>query len=1331
MKHKNVQMKRLLFSLLILVLPSLVRAQFCYLFESGHDLPNTLINDVVEDPNRMIWVGTEDGLFRYDGSKFTAYRQDLSNEHSLQDNYIRCLFVDKEGHLLVGSRAGLQVYHPDTDDFSAVANFEDGTPSLGDVAHIHQRMNGEIWMTGNATVCLKVDEKGNPTLYPNAFTFKIDMTEGLTEDMDGRIWVTKSVSDMYRLEKNGEISHVRNDNPGHAFFTIFSASDGNLYAGGQKQGLYRYSREKDTFEILGTEDDQVYQVRDMCNYTREEMLVGTDNKGLKIFNFKTGTFRSYLFDNGRFDPLSQKVHSVCLDSENSIWLGLYQKGLMIIPRDQQSFQYMGYYSYHYNCIGDKCVTSIVEGDHNTIWVATDNDGVYGVTRSGEMLKHFPYTGKPGTLPSSLLALYQDSKGRFWYGSYTQGFGQLDVKTGKCTPGTINGQIVYNASIYNYEEDHKGRIWAASMGTGLYLYDEARNTMVTAVDTTYILWVNDIHFDQARHLMYAGSHNGLAIIDIDKPDFPSKNFLPGYIVFAIANYSVNSLCLCTNHGLILFDLSTHDYKIFDKTMGMPSDVVYACQIDLNGNIWASGNSGLCCIDPKRSNITAFTVSDGIQSNEFYKNAAMKDQNGYVWFGGVSGITWFDPLKISLVGKKCKARIIDFVVSGHSYHSGYVLLPEDNSPTIEIGTLPIMSTRHATYRYSLDHEPWITLPRGQSHVTFSHLPYGKHRFDYIAVLNGVESEVEHLEFTIAFPWYMQWWSQLLWFALLILVIWMVYAQISHRHKTRESLMKHEQSQAINEAKLQFFMNISHEIRTPMTLIVSPLQKLMKNDPDPVRQHSYTLIQRNANRILSLINQLMDLRKIDKNQMQLLFSEVDIVPYINNICETVNDVADIREISVNLVDETGPGLKLWIDTINFDKILINLLSNSLKYTPKGGSIEVKMEEDVGTPEMPDGIFILTVTDTGVGIPESERAHIFDRFYQVRGNNINGGGTGIGLNLTHSLVSLHHGTIRLLENPAGHGTRFVICLPLGNRHLKMEEMTQELPPVVPAPQKLETSPIYVDSAESDDEEVIVTPQSKKTLLIVEDDVEIRSYLSRELGATYHLVECHDGQQALEYVMQQAPDLIVSDLMMPNMDGSELCVKIRQNIRLNHIPFIMMTAKTQEEDRIKALEVGADAYITKPFSIEVLTKTIQNLLQSHDRLRNTFSGQQMPTNQIATPESKSPDERLLERVIKVVSAHLDDSSLTTDMIAKEVGLSRVHLYRKLKELTNQSARDYVRNIRLTKAAELLAEKKVAVAEVANLVGFSNPNNFATAFRELYGMTPTQYMEQHIEKKTE
>ena len=1323
MKHLYSTILRLLLLLLFVTGSVTCQAQFCLLFDMGNDVPSTLINDVAADKNSMIWIGTEDGLFRYDGSKFTSYKKIADDTHSLQENNVRCLFVDDAGHLLVGSRAGLQIYRPDTDDFSELATFADGSPSRGDVANIIQRNNGEIWMTGNATLCLRIESDGTPVLYENSFTRQVNMTESITEDMFGRIWVTKSVDDMYRLEPSGTIVQVKYPELDCSFSTLFMAADGNLYAGGQKNGLFRYDRRSDTFKQLGTAADAAYQVRDLCNFSREEMLVGTDNQGLKIYNFKTETFRSYLFDNGRIDPLTQKVHAICVDDENSIWLGLYQKGLMFIPTQQQAFKYLGYNSYHYDCIGDKCVTSIKQAGQNAFWIATDNGGLYEVTRDGQQLRHIPNTYQPESLPSSLVCVYNDKKGRLWYGSYTQGFGQIDLKTGKCQQCTIDGKLEHNSSIFDYEEDQHGRIWAASLGRGIYLYDEARKTMVQAVDTSFCLWPNDIQYDAARNCMYAGTHNGLSIIDLESPDFHAENFLFNFIVYGVTQYDVNSLCLCTNHGLLLYDLTTKSYALFDETRGLPGNMVYTSQVDEKGKIWVSSNMGLSCIDPETGSVTVFSSNDGIQSNEFYKNATLKDDQGNLWFGGVAGITWFNPNDIVLAGKDFKVRITDFVVSGRSYHSDYNLEHADNSPTIEIGTLPIMGTRKAHYKYSLDHDKWISLPPGQNHVTFSHLPAGTHVFKFCGVMNGVESKVETLTFVIANPWYLTGWALLLWFAILASVLWMGISYLKHHRKSRADRIEHEQKQAINEAKLQFFMNMSHEIRTPMTLIVSPLQKLINTDKDPSRQHSYELIQRNANRILSLINQLMDLRKIDKNQMQMYFSEVEIVPYLKNIADTVNDVADIREIQTSLVDETRKGLKLWIDTENFDKIIINLLSNSLKYTPKGGAIEMCLREESATPEMRDGVFVLTVTDTGIGIPESEKKHIFDRFYQIRGNNINGGGTGIGLNLTHSLVTLHHGTIELKDNPAGKGTCFEIRLPLGNRHLKMEEMNHEMP-IVTAQKNLAPELTIEQSVEELDINS-AAPASRKRVMVVEDDKEIRDYIINELRMSYITIECPDGQQAWDNIMHQIPDLIISDLMMPNMDGMTLCKKVRQNVRMNHLPIILLTAKTQEEDRIAGLEVGADAYITKPFNMELLSKTIQNLLSSHDRLRNTYSGQQLPTSQIDTPESKSPDERLLERVIKVVNQHLNDPTLTTDFIAKEVGLSRVHLYRKLKELTNQSARDYVRNIRLAKAAELLAQKKVAVSEVANLVGFSNPNNFATAFRELYGMTPTQYMEQH------
>ena len=1296
------------------------------LFTTDDALPNTLVNDVIADSNSMIWVGTEYGLCRYDGSKFTTYLNEKGNPNSLQNNYVRTLFVDSKGRLLVGTRGGLQVYRPESDDFSPLATSADGRLRTGDVTQIIERGNGEIWMSGNVSCCAKFDEEGNPVLYANPFTGKVTMTESMVEDAMGRLWLNCSMRELYCLELNGEVVRFKQDGTDVTFNALYTGLDGSLYGAGKASGLYKYDMQERRFEPLVGVTGNKFLIRDIDNLDNEHLLIATDNAGLQVYDMRTGQCGLYEFSDARVDARSQKVHALCRDRDNVLWLALYQKGVMMVPQKPQPFHSLGATSLQ-NTIGDKCITSMLYDQDHLVWVSTDNGGLYALDAAGRQQYYFPYTGQANSLPSSFIKIFEDSRRRFWFGSYSQGGGWVDKHTGRCTRMTLQGFDASGLSIFDYAEDHKHRIWAVTMGTGVLRYDEEKQTFVIPFMPDSARWANCCYFDNLRKLLYVGSYNGLTAINLDVDSLPRSQYLGEYIIFSIAPYTSGRLALCTSEGLLVFDQNTGNIVQYTMADGLPSDLIYSARTDAAGLLWIATNAGLSCFNEKRRSFTNYTVHDGLQSNEFYKNASMVDWQGRLWFGGTTGITYFDPLETSQEGEACQVRIVSVMAGGRAVKHRNLREFVDNSFTFEMATLPLHRTRHVIYSYSMDDDPWASLQQGQNQISFSHLAPGAHTFRYKVQVSGIESESQEYRFSVIYPWYQRWWAITLIFVLLAVIAYMAYQQVRHRRLVRKRLAQHVQMQAINEAKLQFFMNIAHEIRTPMTMIVSPLQKLLSADNDPERHHAYTLMQRNADRIVGTINQLMDLRKIDKKQMKLFCSEVDIASYVKDLCESMRDVADVRRVSLSLVDRTPLDLKLWVDTSNFDKILINLLSNALKFTPAGGSVVVEIGREAPTPTCPDGVFVMTVTDTGEGIPDDEKSRIFDRFYQVRSTSANKGGTGIGLHLTASLVKLHHGTITVTDNPAGPGTRFQVTLPLGHSHLKSSEISNG-PQVVLNVSRPDASLIAPDAYVAEELPVSDTSQCRSQVVVAEDDAEIRQYIVQELSAYCRVGAFPNGKEALDYIMHQPVDLLLSDVMMPEMDGFELCRKIRGNVRLNHIPIVLLTAKVDEESRIESLDLGADAFLTKPFSMEVLRRTVQNLLKSRASLRNTYSGTQLPVDQVETPEGKSPDERLMERIMKVVNQHLADPELTSETIAQEVGMSRVHLYRKLKELTNQTARNFICNIRLAKAAELLAQKKCSVAEVAEMVGFTNASNFATMFKRVYGVPPTHYMEEHIKE---
>lgn len=1319
---------RLFFRLSILFVVQTAAAQASWLFTTETELPTSLVSCVIEDNNHCIWVATEDGLCRFDGSCFVTYRAEAGNPNSLQDNYVRTLALAPTGQLLVGTRAGLQVYRPESNDFSELAVIADrgGEPS-GDITSVLVRKNGEMWCSGNRPSCLKLMPDGTPILSTNPFSQTVMLSEGLAEDSKGRIWMARRTDYLFYMDNDSVVHKFDMDTSDKSkpFCVVYGSQNGLLYVAGPQPGLYRYDDGK--FVLVGNDPNPKYVISCLYDLDAYRMLLGTDNAGLLLYDLRTQNITPYPIDDGRFshlDPKSLKVHGICRGSDGSLWLALYQLGVLAIPDTPQPFHVFGPLSRTNNIIGDKCVTSITTSSSSSsvpsYWIATDNGGLYHVDKEGHQLSHYEAGTESNLVPSSLMSVYDDSQHRLWFGSYNQGYGWIDQQ------GKLHRKSVPHYDIYDYAEDKEGHLWACSMGQGILRFDESAQQFVPVVDGLLNLWCNALTYDRQTDAFYVGTFNGLTVVPANMADTVHLEFLDD-VVFAITHFTSDTLALATNHGLVLYNPTTGDTVRYTTQNGLPANLIYGVESDGHGGIWLSGNMGLCCLHPATGVVNHFTMDDGLHGNEFYKNASLRGADGTLWFGGSGGLTWFDPKDISREGDPCQVRITDIMVGGQSLPLSHnVFENEDNAISFQLGTLPLLHSHRALYSYKLDDDSWVTLPPHSSHATVSHLSGGWHTFRFRATINGLSSEVTQYNFRILPPWYLMWWAWLIWVSILGTMVWLIYLQIQRRMLVKQRLQKYVQARAINEAKMDFFINISHEIRTPMTMIINPLQKLILEDADPERQRSYRLILRNSNRIIGLINQLMDVRKIEKNQMQLYFSPIQIGPYIQQIVENFSDVADQRQLQLSFQDQTPVGQTLWVDPHNFDKILVNLLSNSFRHTPMGGTIQVLLL-------LKDNRLQIEVTDSGEGIPQEARAHIFDRFYQVHTLLNSSGGTGIGLHLTNSLVALHSGTIQvtdpisLPEGAKGPGVRFVLTFPIGNEHLRAEQMVQnaeEKAADAPSSDLLEMIEMPKEEIKEETPAVCVpsSSSSRQLIVIAEDDDEIRNYLVTQFSEQYNVVPCSNGKQALETLLKQEPDLLISDVMMPDLDGLSLCQQVRKNVRINHLPIILLTAKTTDEDRLQGLTCGADAYLTKPFNLKVLKQMADNLMRQRESLRKVYSGKQLPTDQIDTPKTQSPDEKLMERIIRVVNENLSNPDFTVDMVASEVGISRVHLYRKMKQLSNQSAHSFLRNIRLAKAAELMSQKAYPVAEVAHLVGFSTPSLFTIAFKEAYGMTPTSFM---------
>lgn len=1342
---------RFLFIALYLLATLTAGAQEGKLYTVNQELSSSMINQVYQDREGIIWISTEEGLNRYDGAKFTIFKNEEGNPQSLPYNYVRCTFESSKGEFFIGTLNGIYLYDRDTKQFVEIPmKFDDGTYTKANVSCITECSNGDILAgtAGHNIFRLKAD-RDSLIIHQDLSLTPCFFINHLYIDRSGRLWISNVDEGIRLITSSGEVQTYLDS---YNISCVCEDLYGNIYAGSYENGVFvRYKNADGFIPIPHTQS--LSSIRALYAANQDEIYIGTDGDGVKIYHTRNKELKDASFNIGNLNIKQAKVHTITKDNQGNTWLGCFQKGVVVIPATSNGFKYYGPKSADHDLIGSCCIMSVCYGHDDRLWIGTDNDGVYVLQPDGKQSKH--YAGAPSTV----MSIYEDSRHDIWLGSYQQGLFKLNAESGKIQhiplPNPFSNSPI---NVYAITEDGNGGLWVATMGNGLYRVDtdtyEAEIMPTVSDGRAYRVELNVQHnrwincmTQSSDGKLYLGTYDGLECMDIATRDFVStfgvNRLFQGEFIHTLYEDAEGYLWIGTGKGLKRFNPKTQETVIYTTKDGLPGNSISAIRGDNQGYLWISTNYGISRMTVKDKTFVNFYASDGIQGNEFIKNSVSQSRDGDICFGGTEGITLFQPQIISNPHKKPDIRISDFYIYDRAVNKGmksgtkeiidtsvsqakeFHLSHGDNSFSIEFSAMELYNPERITYIYNFNHSGWISLQPGVNRVSFSHVQPGKYTFQVRAKDNTALSDVKEILILISPPWYATWWAKVLYTLFALAVITFVVLQIRHRYRIRQQMLEHQHAEEINEAKLQFFINISHEIRTPMSLIISPLQKLISKDKDEERQQSYRLIHRNSERILNLINQLMDIRKIDKGQMVLRFREMDIVAFVKDVYTVFEYQAKTKNIQLDFVCPDGE-LKAWIDRKNFDKIIFNLVSNAIKYTPQGGHIGLFLS----TGENPDAptpalrrYLELQVKDDGIGLNEAEIHRIFDRFYQIQNNpNNNYKGTGIGLHLTRSLVELHQGEIIARNNEDGKGCSFIVRIPLGKEHIKPENIED-----MASATERTNIPNTSTSPSADTGTKAETPlrsKSKHRILVVEDDEEIRRYLYKELGRDFHVHECENGKDALAWILQKKPDLVISDVMMPEMDGMTLCRKIKQNVNINHIPVILLTAKTREEDTVEGLQQGADAYITKPFHIEILRQTILNLIKGRELLKNNFSGNQEQEDKVTKLEVESPDERLLSRVMKVINDNLGNTSLNVEMIASEVGISRVHLHRKLKELTNQSTRDFIRNVRLKQAAVLLAEKKHSVSEVATLTGFPNVAYFSTAFKDLFGVSPSSYTEQ-------
>lgn len=1354
-----------------------MKAQTGKFYSTDKELSNSLINAVYQDRKGFIWIATENGLNKFDGTRFSIYRHNATDSTSLKNNYVRTLFEDSRGNFWIGCINGLQRYDRATDNFHELfISRKDGRKNPH-ITSIIERRNGDLWIATSGQGAISLKKNSNPA----SFHIETELTDRIGsnylnvifEDSRQNLWIATEEKGLYRYSpESKELKsykapyHIAGDDVS----AICEDAHGQIFVGTLTKGLFRLSsRQEGNFEPILYQNRMNLNIRTLIIDTRGKLIIGTDGEGVKEYQPQQDIIVDSEINAGPFDFSKSKVHSLIEDKDHNLWLGIFQKGLILVPGISNKFDYYGYKSIHNNTIGSSCVMAIHTDEQATIWIGTDNDGLYAINDQGKQLRHYTHqAGNPQSVPGTILCLYEDSNQELWLGSYFDGLARINKQTGTCQDVTSLLQGNLNAGkpkVSCIIEDKNKNLWVGTYGSGLYkinlptqhvtYYESTRNENDDwSINRLPNDWISYLLEDK-EGMIWIGTYKGLAVLNPQTDNFinykKQNNLLPGYVVYSLLESSNGEIWAGTSEGLVCLNKDRLTPVLFTTADGLPSDIICGLAEDEKKNIWISTHQGISKLNPPEKKFINYYAGDGLQGNEFTRTAVFKDKRGKIFFGGTNGVTAFYPQDITEIKKEMNVLITGFHVANRPVKKGdksgnnvitdtavmdteqFTLAYNENTFSIDFSVLEFSNPDRISYQYKIKElgDEWISTQPGTNRVTYSSLKPGKYTFSVQARDHNNFSNIRTVTIAITPPWYQTWWAKVIWGCLGALLIYALTMYILSRIRHRQEVMRQKHMEQINEAKLQFFINISHEIRTPMTLIISPLEKLLAEHSE--KQPVYLMIYRNAQRILRLINQLMDIRKLDKGQMHLKFRETDIVGFINDLMQTFNYQAQKKNITFTFEKELegADSLKVWIDLNNFDKVLMNVLSNAFKYTHEGGNIEVLLKtghNDAYRGALKD-YFEIDITDNGIGIDKNKIEQIFERFYQIDNDMTQSNfGTGIGLHLSRSLVELHHGIIKAENREDGQGTRFVIRLPLGSNHLKAEELENpEETGSEPTISQLPKDSIYETEEENKTNEYR-KPKAKTRyrVLIVEDDEEIRRYIRSELDSDFRIYECTNGREGLETILKEKPDLVISDVMMPEMDGITLCRKIKQNININHIPIILLTAKSKAEDQIEGLEIGADAYIVKPFNTELLRTTISNLIANRERLRGKLVGEQQVEEKITKIEMKSNDEILMSKVMKTINDHLADPTLNVEMLAANVGMSRVHMHRKLKELTNQSARDFIRSIRLKQAANLLREKNLSVSEVAYATGFSNLSHFSNTFRDFYGISPSEYKEQQM-----
>lgn len=1317
---------------------------------------------LTQDHNGKIWVGTIDGLNWYDGYRFAPLYKDLNDSTSLSNNHVYSLCTDAEGTVWVGTLTGLSRYNIIGNNFTNYYLPEGLPVQIFSIEDLNDK-NKLLLGTSNGLIVFDKNTgymDRHPLLRESTIYSICKMNnEVLLGTSSGVYYYHPQDNSIVRLipELEREVISAILYDPRKRICWLGSLTNG-VYCVDENFRIKKHYHDKSPQQLSEN------TVRTLGQDDKGNIWIGTIN-ALFILKPETEKIEKYAFSHEDENSLGHNsVRSILKDNQGGMWVGTFHGGLNYYHPMAPAFETLTYSAYK-NSISDNTVSCIVEDIRTgNLWIGTNDGGLNEYDRKN---RHFSVyranRNNPHTLQSNNIKCVLPDENGVYIGTHGGGLSYLSTRTKQIENYTFPKAVSFSNSCYSLLDGQDGTLWVGSL-IGLYSFDKKNKQLFPHPLTKECPQLNSILisilYRDSKNRIWIGTEESLFVYADGKleewKDYTSVT--PALIqAFSIQEDSNHQIWIGSSAGLYKSpDGSTKHQTRYSTQNGLPNNFIYGILEDGRGRLWITTNRGLSCFDPSEQTFLNYTVQDGLSHSQFNTYGACKTQDGIFFLGSLKGITYFNPYEFvdnpfspnavitgATIQNQPVAQIKDgeskFFQASNGKLLGMTFPSNRKLFSVHFSVINYLSGKRNLFAYKLEgfDEDWVYSGQALSStrgVTYSNLPPGKYTFMVKACNNNGRWSVAPTEFFVHIipMWYQTWWAKLL-YALLILsgLIFIIYFFIARAKMKMQMQIEHMERnkvEEISQEKVRFYINMSHELRTPLSLILAPLEELIeeKNKLDVQVQQKLSYVYRNGRKLLRLVNQLLDFRKAESGALPIHVAMNDVDRLARNVFAMFKVNAQKRNINYQYQSELNDDL-LPIDKTYAEMILTNLLSNAFRFTPDGREITLSVWKK-------ENCFGFTVKDNGIGIPPEKLTRIFERFYQA---NEDRKGSGIGLSLVKFLVEKHHGNISVASQP-NQGSEFCVEFP-SKLHVytpaellpqnEKEGSECQAPSSLTTETMIEYSEVMETSVSAGQEEDESPMEITETILLVDDNKEMTDYLKNNFKSKYITLTAGNGEEALAILKEQKVDIVLSDVMMPGIDGIRLCELIKKNMQTCHIPVILLSAKGSIEAQTAGIQIGADDYIPKPFSMSLLKGKINNILKAKQRLRHYYSN----TIDIDTAKitSNALDEEFMSKAIQIVEDNIDNEDFTADDLAEKLCMSRSSLYLKMNSISGEPPANFIRRIRFNKACKLLLEGRYSISEISNKVGFSSPSYFSTSFKKYVGCLPSDYVKSQKEKENE